>query len=109
MLLEQDWQTFFDLLKVRWIVFNPNKTLKVYGVHEKSLIQYHQTSVQNQKYNIVNIPTEDKRLRDQEMLGKDDYEAMKSGKLEEIENDAKDFSFEGSRKDMVVKNPQSVD
>ena len=43
MILESDWQTFFDYLKLRWVVFNPNNTLKVYGVTEKSLIAYHQT------------------------------------------------------------------
>jgi hypothetical protein len=38
MILEQDWQEFFTYLKLRWITFNPNKTLRVYGVPEKSLI-----------------------------------------------------------------------
>lgn len=63
MILQQDWQEFFDFLKLRWITFNPNKTLKVYGVNEKSLMQY-QVSTQQNKYNISNMPTEDKRLRD---------------------------------------------
>jgi hypothetical protein len=40
---------FFDLLKLRWVNFNPDKTLKVYGVQEKSLVQYYQSS---SSYNI---------------------------------------------------------
>jgi hypothetical protein len=43
MILESDWETFFDYLKLRWVTFNSDKTLKVYGVEEKSLIAYHQT------------------------------------------------------------------
>ena len=79
MILEQDWQEFFDFLKLRWITFNPNKTLKVYGVQDKSLMSFQQTTAQN-KYNISNIPSEDKRLRDQEVLGQQEYEALKAGK-----------------------------
>ena len=30
--LQEDMQEFFDLLKLRWAFFNPNKTLKVFGV-----------------------------------------------------------------------------
>jgi hypothetical protein len=41
MVLLQDWQEFFDYLKLRWAKFNPSKTLKVFGVPEKSLMQYH--------------------------------------------------------------------
>ncbi len=41
MILEQDWETFFDYLKLRWIKFNPEKTLKVFGVQDKSLIGFH--------------------------------------------------------------------
>ena len=38
---ESDWQDFFDFLKLRWVCFNPDKTLKVFGVPEKSLMQFH--------------------------------------------------------------------
>lgn len=67
MILPQSWGEFFDFLKLRWAQFNPEKTLKVFGVPEKSLIQYHQTTEQNNKYNITNIPSEDYRLRDLEI------------------------------------------
>jgi hypothetical protein len=43
-ILEQDLQDFFDFLKLRWVSFNADKTLKVYGVPEASLMQYHMTS-----------------------------------------------------------------
>jgi hypothetical protein len=48
-ILEEDLMEFFDLLKLRWVNFNPDKTLKVYGVQEKSLVQYYQSS---SSYNI---------------------------------------------------------
>ena len=37
-ILQEDLQEFFDLLKLRWAFFNPDKTLKVFGVPEGSLI-----------------------------------------------------------------------
>jgi hypothetical protein len=37
----KDVKEFFDLLKLRWINFNPKKTLKVFGVPEPSLLMYH--------------------------------------------------------------------
>ncbi len=40
-ILEEDLQEFFDLLKLRWVTFNADKTLRVYGVQEASLMQYH--------------------------------------------------------------------
>lgn len=36
-----DFEAFFDLLKLRWANFNENNTLKVFGVQDKSLMQYH--------------------------------------------------------------------
>ena len=50
-ILEEDLQDFFDFLKLRWVSFNADKTLKVYGVPEASLMQYHMAPG-NQKYNI---------------------------------------------------------
>jgi len=41
MVLNEDFYEFFDLLKLRWINFNPNKTMKVFGVPEKTLLKYH--------------------------------------------------------------------
>ena len=38
MILNEDLQEFYDLLKLRWATFNPNKTLKVFGVPEMSLM-----------------------------------------------------------------------
>jgi hypothetical protein len=98
MILESDWQEFFDFLKLRWISLNPDLTLKVYGVTDKSLMPYHLTPQQN-KYNIVNIPPESNRLRDQEILGQQEYEAMLSGQEPPVDQDSLDFNFEQSRKE----------
>ena len=40
-ILEEDLCEFFDLLKLIWVNFNPDKTLKVFGVKQKSLVQYY--------------------------------------------------------------------
>jgi len=32
LVIENDWSEFFDYLKLRWVKFNPEKTLKVFGV-----------------------------------------------------------------------------
>ena len=40
-ILDEDLSEFFDLLKLRWVNFNPDKTLKVFGVKQKSLVQYY--------------------------------------------------------------------
>ena len=71
-ILNEDLQEFFDLLKLRWVTFNADKTLKVYGVPEASLMQYHQTSSQ-QNYNILNLPGEETRLRDEEIISLEEY------------------------------------
>ena len=44
MILNEAMDEFYDLLKLRWACFNPQKTLKVYGVPEMSLMQYQQTT-----------------------------------------------------------------
>lgn len=67
MILNEDLEEFFDLLKLRWINFNGNKTLKVYGVPEGTFLQYHQpASAKN--YNIENRPPEELRIRDEEVI-----------------------------------------
>ena len=42
LILDEDMDIFFALLKLRWVNFNPDKTLKVFGVRDQSLLQYHQ-------------------------------------------------------------------
>jgi len=37
-ILNEDLVEFFDILKLRWANFNPDKTLKVYGVKDSSLM-----------------------------------------------------------------------
>ena len=86
-IMEQDWKEFFDFLKLRWITFNPNTTLKCYGVQDKSLMAYHITGAQT-KYDITNTPPESSRLRDLEVLGQKDFEAQQRGELPDIDQDA---------------------
>ena len=33
-IMAEDWDEFFVYLKLRWVHFNPDKTLKVFGVPE---------------------------------------------------------------------------
>ena len=95
MVLQEDLEEFFDLLKLRWINFNPNKTLKVFGVPENTLLQYHTSG--SKSYNIVNNPPEDTRMRDQEVISQEEYSQMKKGGPEIIDNNADNFDFENSR------------
>ena len=37
-ILEEELGEFFDLMKLRWALFNPDKTLKVFCVPEDSLL-----------------------------------------------------------------------
>ena len=100
MILHLDWQEFFDYLKLRWVKFNPEKTLKVFGVPEKSLMQYHQTASNANKYDIINIPPEEYRLRDEEIISQQEYLLMQNGGTLKDGNDQdpENFSFENSRK-----------
>jgi len=96
MILEEDMDEFFDLLKLRWINFNPKKTLKVFGVSDSQILQYHTSG--NKNYNIINMPPEDSRLRAEEVISQEEYDQMKKGNIEEkIDKDANDFDFDNSR------------
>mmetsp|Transcript_4066 Transcript_4066/g.6087 ORF Transcript_4066/g.6087 Transcript_4066/m.6087 type:complete len:144 (-) Transcript_4066:1288-1719(-) len=66
LVLNEDLDEFFDLLKLRWINFNGNKTLKVFGVPENTLLQYHTAG--SKSYNIQNMPPEETRLREEEVI-----------------------------------------
>ena len=96
--MKDDWDTFFTYLKLRWVNYNPDKTLKVFGVPERSLMSYHQTAGQT-KYNISNAPDEKYRVRDEEILAQQDYLDIKSGAktLDDIDQKAQDFDFNASR------------
>ena len=47
-ILDENLSEFFDLLKLRWASFNPQKTLKVFAVPDTSLLPY----LPDAKYNI---------------------------------------------------------
>ena len=61
----------FDLLRLRWININPNSSLRVYGVEQKEIMQYHTTNTN--KYNISNLPPDEYRLKNQEVICNEDY------------------------------------
>ena len=95
-ILEEEPGEFFDLLKLRWALFNPDKTLKVFDVPESSLLGY----VPDNKYNIQNMPAEKYRVREEEVISNDEYLEMQStGKTrtESIDQVADDFEFDNSR------------
>ena len=63
-----------NLLTLRYFSFNRNKTLKIYAVATQELIKYHLNNDPNQKMQgIYDLPTEDKRLLDQEIKGEEEY------------------------------------
>ena len=100
MILSEDLDSFFGLLKMRWIIFNPDKWLKVYGVPEPSLLEYHQTG-SSKNYKIMNVPPEECRLHDEEIQSQQDYEKQRT----QSEQSETEFDFEGSRGD--EESPES--
>ncbi len=74
-ILEEDPEEFFDLLKLRWASFNANKTLKVFAVPEASLISYGPDS----KYNIENLPPEKYRVKGEEVISNEEYLELQNG------------------------------
>jgi serine/threonine protein kinase len=93
LILAEDLEEFFDLLKLRWININPKKSLKVYGVPEASLVQYHQKATKGYKFE--NLPPDEMRLRDDEVVSQEEFENLK--RSESTNDDSMDFNFEGSR------------
>ena len=94
-ILEEELAEFFDLLKLRWALFNPDKTLKVFAVPEAALLPYGADS----KYNIENLPPEKYRVREEEIISNDEYLEIQSGKTrtESIDQLSLDFEFDNSR------------
>lgn len=91
--LEEEREEFFDLLKLRWALFNPDKTLKVFAVPETSLLPYGPDS----KYNIENLPPEKYRVKEEEVLSNEEYLVLQNGgtpKEEKIDQDASNFAFD---------------
>ena len=64
---EEDPDEFFDFLKLRWINFNPTKSLRVFGVPSKDFLQYHAAN-NTKNYNIQILPGEECRLKDEEVV-----------------------------------------
>ena len=94
-ILDEELGEFFDLLKLRWALFNPENTLKVYNVPEDSLLQY----LPDNKYTIQNFPPDKYRDKSQEVISNNEYLEIQSGKTrsESIEQSSTEFDFEPSR------------
>ena len=59
--------------------------MKVFGVPDKSLMKYHQTTTNSAKYDIDNAPPEEYRIRDEEVLSQNEYNDILAGKAPEID------------------------
>ena len=53
-ILEEELEKFLDILKLRWVIFNPDKTLKVFAVPDVTLRFYHPDT----KNKIQHVPAE---------------------------------------------------
>lgn len=73
-LLAQQVTDLQSAIQLRYVNKCPTKTLFIYGVPKKSLREYSQD---NRKYGFVNLPSDDDRLRDEEING-----------MEEVDNSA---------------------
>ena len=67
--LDDEQGEFLHFLKLRWANFNPDKTLKVFAVPEKSLLSY----MPDNKYNIANMPSEKLRVKEEEVISNEEY------------------------------------
>jgi len=83
--------------------------MKVFGVPEKSLMKYHQTTANSAKYDIDSIPPEEYRLRDEEVLSQNEYDQILSGKAPSIDQVAMEFDFTNSRKIKNTPNKEGED
>ena len=90
MIMHGDFQELFDFLKLRWVSFNKDKTLKVFGVPEKSLMQYHQTAT-SAKYDIENMPLEQYRIREEEVISQKDYDNLLKGIVAPLDQNPQEF------------------
>ena len=69
---------FIDFLKLRWVTFNPKKTLKVFAVPD-SLTNYHTGLGGANKYSFENMPDDEFRVHEEEILSNDEYLRKKNG------------------------------
>ena len=63
---------FIDLLKLRWVKFNPKKTLKVFAVSQ-NLTEYHTGNNAGNKYTFENKPDDQFRVAKEEILSNEEY------------------------------------
>jgi hypothetical protein len=65
-------EAFLDLLKLRFAYMKPDVTLKVYGVPQAGLKEYHVTP--NRRMGMEHLPPDEYRLHDEELKSRDEYE-----------------------------------
>jgi len=106
LIMQGDFEELFDFLKLRWVSFNKDKTLKVFGVPEKSLMQYHQTAT-SAKYDIENMPAEQYRIREEEVISQKDYDNLLKGIVAPLDQDSQAFDFANSRS--ISNDPNADD
>ena len=58
-----------SVIQLRYVNKCPTKTLLIYGVPQRSLREFSQD---NRRYGFVNLPPDEHRLRDQEIVGMDE-------------------------------------
>jgi hypothetical protein len=65
-------EAFLDLLKLRFAHMKSDITLKVYGVAQAGLKEYHVTP--NRRFGMEHLPPDEDRLHDEEIKSRDEYE-----------------------------------
>ena len=95
-------EEFYNLLKLRWTSFNPEKRLFIYSVPAKELMQYHQLTSNTSKYDFdTSMPPDKYRLVEEEVVPNGEYVATQTGKptseMALDDQDASNFKFDNSR------------
>lgn len=72
------------MIQLRYVNKCPTKTLQIFGVSQKSLREFSQD---NRKYGFVNLPPPESRVRDEEICGMDEVDAVQPQDQEAEMND----------------------
>lgn len=81
---------FIKILQLRFANLNPTDTLRIYIVDDN--LEKYVTSINDKKYGISNLPTPDKRAKNEELAGTDDLqeESEAYDNLEKMKDDTDD-------------------
>lgn len=92
-----------NLVKLRYATIEPNVTLKVFGVPQASLKEYH-TTPNNKRYGLENLPLDEMRLLDEEIKSTSDYNRDTQASTKTDDDEFVFVNSRGSLKQAMAKD-----